>query len=154
MQKCRFEAPFVPIKTTMILTPMKDTEDGFKEYKAKYNALRKNLENYEYVGLQTFYEDNNINSDQEYVNIIRAGINRPRVFPKRQPYEKWHNPFNPFILNIVKSNTDFQFITEEYSCATHVVEYVNKTNRGVSTLQRKIIEIIDDHPEFDIFGTM
>ena len=151
MQKCRFEAPFMPIKTTMILTPMKDTEDGFKEYKAKYNALRKNLENYEYVDFQTFYEDNNINSDQEYVNIIRAGINRPRVFPKRQPYEKWHNPFNRFILNIVKSNTDFQFITEEYSCATYVVEYVNKTNRGVSNLQRKIIEIMDEHPEFDIF---
>ena len=42
MRKCRFEAPFMPIRTAMILTPMKDTEDGFKEYKAKYNALIKN----------------------------------------------------------------------------------------------------------------
>ncbi|GFR03807.1 helitron_like_N domain-containing protein [Trichonephila clavata] len=104
MQKCRFEAPVLPIKTTMILTPMKDTEDEFKVYQAKYNNLRKNLDNYE-------YENNNIHSDQEYVDIIRAGINRPKVFPKRQPNEKWHNPFNPFTLNIVKSNTDFQFIT-------------------------------------------
>ncbi|GFV36327.1 helitron_like_N domain-containing protein [Trichonephila clavipes] len=90
-------------------------------------------------------------SDEEYVNVIRAGINRPKVFPKRQPHEKWHNPFNPFIMNIVQSNTDFQFITEEYSCAAYVVEYINKTNRGVSTLQRKIIEVMDEHPEFDIF---
>ncbi|GFW97881.1 helitron_like_N domain-containing protein [Trichonephila clavipes] len=89
--------------------------------------------------------------DEEYVNVIRAGINRPKVFPKRQPHEKWHNPFNPFIINIVQSNTDFQFITEEYSCAAYVVEYINKTNRGVSNLQRKIIEVMDEHPEFDIF---
>lgn len=151
MQKCRFDAPFMPIKTTMILTPMKDTEDGFEECKKKYKALRKKLENYEYDNFQTFYEDNNINSDEEYVNVIRAGIDRPKVFPKRQPHEKWHNPFNPFIMNIVQSNTDFQFIAEEYSCAAYVVEYINKTNRGVSNLQRKIIEVMDKHPEFDIF---
>lgn len=41
-------------------------------------------------------------------------------------------------------------ITEEYSCAAYVVEYVNKTNRGVSHLQRKIIETMNEHPEFDI----
>ncbi|GFQ64919.1 helitron_like_N domain-containing protein [Trichonephila clavata] len=92
MQKGRFEAPFMPVKTTMILTPMKNTEDGFKVYQAKYNNLRKNLENYKYDDFQTFYENNNIHSDQEYVDIVRAGINRPKVFPKRQPNEKWHNP--------------------------------------------------------------
>ncbi|GFU60100.1 helitron_like_N domain-containing protein [Trichonephila clavipes] len=47
--------------------------------------------------------------------------------------------------------SDFQFITEEYSCAAYVVEYINKINRGVSNLQRKIIEVMDEHPEFDIF---
>ncbi|GBP70869.1 hypothetical protein EVAR_53533_1 [Eumeta japonica] len=151
MQRCRFEAPFMPIKTTMILTPMKNTEDGFEEYKAKYNALRNKLKNYDYDNFETFYEDNNIKSDREYIDVIRAGINRPRVFPKRQLHEKWHNPFNPFILNIVKSSTDFQFITEEHSCASYVAEYVNKTNRGIGDLQRKIIEVMDEHPEFNIF---
>lgn len=53
-------------------------------------------------------------------------------------------------MSVVNSNTDFQFITEEYSCAAYVVEYVNKTNRGVNNLQRKIIETMDQHPEFDI----
>lgn len=47
-------------------------------------------------------------------------------------------------------NTDFQFITEEYSCAAYVVKYVNKTNRGVGHLQRKIIVTMNEHPEFDI----
>lgn len=27
---------------------------------------------------------------------------------------------------------------------------MNKTNRGVSNLQRRIIEVMDQHPEFDI----
>ncbi|GBP05620.1 RNA-binding protein 28 [Eumeta japonica] len=79
-QKCRFEAPFMPVKKTMILTPMPDTENGFQQYKAKYSSIRKNLEKYEYSGFQSFYDENNIASDEEYVNIIRAGINRPRVF--------------------------------------------------------------------------
>ncbi|GFV65975.1 ATP-dependent DNA helicase [Trichonephila clavipes] len=72
------------------------------------------------------------------------------VFLKRQTTEKGINAFNPFILNVLGANMDFQFLIEEYSCAAYVVEYVNKTNRGISNLQRKIIEIMDEHPEFDI----
>ncbi|XP_024085470.1 uncharacterized protein LOC106661425 isoform X2 [Cimex lectularius] len=149
-QKCRFEAPFMPCKKTMILTPMKNTEEGFINYRNRYAQIRVRLENEDFEDVDNFYNCNGITSDEDYYNIIRAGITRPKVFVKREPLEKWHNPFNPFIFNIVQSNTDFQFITEEYSCAAYVVEYVNKTNRGVSHLQRKIIETMDEHPEFDI----
>lgn len=45
---------------------------------------------------------------------------------------------------------DFQFITEEYSCAAYVVEYFNKTDRGISSLQRQILKIMDENPEFDL----
>lgn len=141
----------MPVKKTMILAPMPDTENGFQQYKAKYNSIQKNLEKCEYNGFQSFYDENDIASDNEYVKIIRAGNNRPRVFPKREPCEKWNNPFNSFIFNVARSNTDFQFITEEYSCEAYVVEYVNKTNRGVSNLQRQIIEIMDEYPKFNLF---
>ncbi|CAH1119807.1 unnamed protein product [Phaedon cochleariae] len=149
-QTCRFDAPFMPSKNTVILTPMKETEHDFHYLKGRYEIIKSHLEKIDYCGFEDFYSTNNISSDDEYINILRAGINRPRVFVKRLPSEKWHNPFNPFILSVVKSNTDFQFVTEEYSCAAYVVEYVNKTNRGVSNLQRKILEIMHDHPEFDI----
>ncbi|GFR16985.1 helitron_like_N domain-containing protein [Trichonephila clavata] len=43
---------------------------------------------------------------------------------------------------------DIQFITEEYSCAAYVVEYVNKLNRGISNQQHQIVKIMDEH--FDI----
>lgn len=148
-QKCRFEASFMPCRYTTILTPMQKEEPGFHTYKQHYNTIRTNLENNDYADIDSFYQGNGILSDDYYMNVLRAGINRPRVFLKRQPMEKWHNPFNPFIFNILKSNMDVH-ITEEYSCAAYVVEYVNKTNRGISNLQCNITEIMDEHPEFDI----
>ena len=44
---------------------------------------------------------------------------------------------------------DIQFILELYSCATYVVEYVNKTNRGLSTLHRDLIKLRDEYPDKD-----
>lgn len=45
---------------------------------------------------------------------------------------------------------DFQIFQDKYTCATYVVQYVNKHNRSISNLQRLIIETMDKHPEFDI----
>ncbi|KAE9522171.1 hypothetical protein AGLY_017431 [Aphis glycines] len=149
-QKCRFEAPFMPCKSTMILIPMEKTNPLYKEHLKRYNEIRINLESNDYDSIDDYYESNNIRSDEEYEYILRAGISRPRIFYKRHPSEKWHNTFNPFVFNVLKSNMDFQIITEEYSCAAYVVEYVNKTNRGISNLQRKIIEVMNENPEFDI----
>ena len=107
----------MPSRSTDILLPMKQDEPDFKNYSKRYKDIRINLENNDYHDIDSFYPQNNISSDDEYRNILRAGIKRLRVFLKRDPSAKWHNPFNPFVLNIVKSNMDIQFITEEYSCA-------------------------------------
>ncbi|XP_043273933.1 uncharacterized protein [Venturia canescens] len=149
-QKCRFEAPFMPCRNTLNLTPIQKTDPQFQKYAKKYAEIRTNLENTDYNNIDEFYAKNNIHSDDEYCNILRAGINRPKIFYKRSPLEKWNIPFNPFVLSILRSKMDFQIITEEYSCAAYVVEYVNKTNRGISNLQRKMIEIMNEHPEFDM----
>ena len=149
-QKCRFEVPFFPCKITTILIPMQKEEHGFREYNNKYHTIHKHLEDKNYESFKNLYEDNGIANDVEYIKVLRAGITRPRVFYKRTPLETKHNPFNPFIFNVLKSNMDIQFITEEYSCAAYVVEYVNKTNRGISNLQNLIIKTMDEHPEFDI----
>ncbi|XP_047522181.1 uncharacterized protein LOC125061088 isoform X2 [Pieris napi] len=154
-QECRFGAPFMPTKKTIYLKPMKDTDLDysqalFKEYKKQFKFIRKSLENFDYTNFDEFYSHNDIISDDHYYNIIRSGINRPTLFYKRTPAEKWHNTFNPFVLHHLKSNMDFQIILDEYACATYVVEYINKHNRGISNLQRQIIDIMDEHPEFGI----
>lgn len=140
----------MPSRSTIILSPIQKEEDEFSGYFKHYKNIKSYLENTDYSDIDTFYFQNNVLSDDHYHHILRAGIKRSRVFLRRQPSEKWHNPFNPFILNIMKSNMDIQFITDIYSCANYVSEYVNKSNRGISNLQREIIKTIDEHPEFDI----
>lgn len=145
----------MPTKKTINLIPMKNTDPDysealFKEYKERLKFIKNNLENIDYTDFDEFYPHNGIISDDHYYNIIRAGISRPKLFYKRTPAEKWQNSFNPFVLHHLKSNMDFQIILDEYACATYVVEYVNKHNRGISNLQRQIIDIMDEHPEFDI----
>jgi len=108
------------------------------------------LENDNYNDFDHFYTDNNITSDKHYYDIIRASIVRPKLLYQRTPSEKWHNPFNPFVFHCLKSNMDFNIIQDEYTCAAYVVEYVNKHNRGISNLQRMIIQTMDENPDFDI----
>ncbi|KPU74983.1 uncharacterized protein Dana_GF27236 [Drosophila ananassae] len=134
---CPFGAPFLPSRNTITLMPMKDTDSDFDA-------------NLDYDGFDDFYAKNYIVSDEHYYNIIRAGITRPKLFYRRTPAEKWHNPFNPFVFHCLQSNMDFQIIQDEYACAAYVVEYVNKHNRGISNLQRQIIQVMDENPEFDI----
>ena len=67
---------------------------------------------------------------ENFLNVLRAGISRPKVFVKRLIRDKWINNFNPSIANVLNSNMDIQFILDEYSCGSYVMEYINKTNRG------------------------
>lgn len=56
------------------------------------------------------------------------------------------NTFNPWITQTLGSNTDLQFILEEYSCAAYVVNYFNKSNRDISNLHRELIKLQDEQP--------
>ena len=44
---------------------------------------------------------------------------------------------------------DLQIIPDLNSCATYVVDYVNKSNRGISHLHQEIPKIHEENPEFD-----
>ena len=78
-QKCRFDAPFMPSKNTIILIPMQKEEKGFKEYKQRYTKLHFELETQTYQDFEDFYVRNGISSDEDYHNVLKAGITRPRV---------------------------------------------------------------------------
>lgn len=150
-KKCRFHAPFMPSKNTIILTPLKDTTEAeLKTSRERYQKIQENLENNEYNDFEDFYHKNDIQSDDQYNLILRAGIRRPRYFIKRLPSEKLISAFNPFIFSILTSNMDIQLILEEYSCANYVVEYINKTNRGFSDFSRKFTEMLEKNPHLNI----
>lgn len=59
---------------------MLKTEPQFQRYLDHYKRIRVNLEQKDYASLNEFYEDNEITSDEYYMDILRAGITRPRVF--------------------------------------------------------------------------
>lgn len=90
----------------------------------------------------------------KYCTIIQSGISRPMVFPKRDINNIWTNNFNPWLASVVRSNMDLQYILEEYSCAAYVADYVNKTDRGISNLHRKLIEMQDQNPENDYMNLL
>ncbi|XP_050673540.1 uncharacterized protein LOC126971336 isoform X2 [Leptidea sinapis] len=148
-QKCRFGAPFMPCKNTMILTP-KHEEDLDNVNRKRFDDIQAQLGYEDFEDINDFYKRNGIKSDEDYCDILRSGIDRPKVFLKRDPSEKWHSPFNPFILNIVQSNTEFQFITDDNSCAAFIEEYFDKSNRELSDLRLQIMEAMHDNPELDI----
>lgn len=145
---CRFGAPFWPIKKTTILLPL--TEEGDRnKLKTKYTEMHKSLEFEDFVSLEHFLRHHGVNDYATYLNILRAGIKRPKAFIERKIEHRWVNNFNPWISKILRSNCDGQYVVDEFSCASYVVEYVNKTNRGISDLQRELINLRDEYPDED-----
>jgi len=82
-----------------------------------------------------------------YADVIRASIVRPTIMFERDMTQIMTNTFNPFISSVLDSNMDLQIILDEYSCAAYVVEYVNKSNRGISHLHRELLKIQEEAPE-------
>lgn len=56
--KCRFEYPFMPSRSTIILTPMEKTKPQFIDYQIIFKKTKFNLENNNYPDFDTFYRDN------------------------------------------------------------------------------------------------
>ncbi|XP_061379007.1 uncharacterized protein LOC116766476 isoform X3 [Danaus plexippus] len=153
-RKCKFNAPTMPSRSTVLLKPLAKSTDDEKhlreKYKNRYQTLHQCLEDNDYDNIDDFYRKNNVTSDEDYYKILSAGIVRPTVFVKRHPNEKWHNFFNPFIFHHLKSNMDIQYITDDDSCAAYVVECIYRLNRGVSDLQQKLLDLLEENPNFDL----
>ena len=134
-KSCRFNIPFWPMDQTKVLLPITSRYPRHALLSRKAREMRSSLETKVFETFDEFLLDCNC-SYERYLDIIRASLQRPTVLLKRSMTELWTNPFNSWIADILRSNMDLQFILEEYSCAAYVVEYVNKTNLGISNLHR------------------
>lgn len=146
---CRFHAPFFPMVRTEVLLPLTTNDGRSKDLKRRFNQLKLNLENESYDSIEQFWSKNGILNEGQYYSIIQSGLSRPMMFPQRDIKNIWTNNFNPWLASILRSNMDLQYILEEYSCAAYVADYINKTNRGISNLHRKLLQMQDEHPEKD-----
>lgn len=138
---------------TRILIPITAGDGRLQQLNRKAAKMREALETKVYDSLDAFLVDSSCTYDY-YLDVIRSSIRRPTVLLKRSMTQLWTNPFNPWIAEKLKSNMDLQFVLEEFSCAAYVVEYVNKTNRGISSLHRDLIKLQEEHPDQDYNGLL
>ncbi|KAH7983960.1 hypothetical protein HPB52_015829 [Rhipicephalus sanguineus] len=77
----------------------------------------------------------------------RVHFGSPSVYSSSHPDATPHRAakvgeFNPWVAPILDSNMDLQMVLDTCECAAYVVEYVNKTNRGMSSLNRVVQETV------------
>lgn len=146
-KRCRFGAPFPPMKATVILTPLADEVDA-KE-KERLNNIMKDMktllndrQTQDFVSTLSFEELlEQLNIDEEtYILAVRSTINVNKVFVKRAVKDRRVNPYCKKIFVCMQSNMDIQFILDPYACVNYIVEYINKPARGISRLLRTCVE--------------
>lgn len=145
---CRFGIPYWPMRKTMVLLPLAKGDPRKATMQKSAERLKTILEQKVYDSVEEFLVDNHL-TERKYLDTIRASLRRPTMLFKRNMSEIYTNTFNPWLARVLGSNSDLQFILDEYSCATYVVEYVNKANRGISHLQRELIKLQEENPELD-----
>ena len=69
---------------------------------------------------------------EDYVRCICSSLRAPTVCLKRKPQEMIINLFNENMLLAWKANLDIQIVLEPYGCATYIVGYISKSQRGMS----------------------
>ena len=68
----------------------------------------------------------------DYILCIRRSLKAPKVFLKRKIKEMRINLFSENILLAWKANLDIQIVLEPYGCASYIVGYISKSQRGMS----------------------
>ena len=128
---CRFGFPLPPLPKTMLLYPLEEKVEMFKKkYTDLQRAMNENKDNE--VTFAEFLERVAKMNFEDYNTCIRSSLNAPKIFLKREPNEMRINLFNGKILLAWKANLDIQIVLEPYGCASYVVGYISKSQRGMS----------------------
>ena len=72
----------------------------------------------------------------------------PKVFLKRKTKDMRINLLNGGILCAWKANLDIQIVLEPYGCASYIVGYISKSQRGMSA-QLDVPEKVNDKNDDD-----
>ena len=72
--------------------------------------------------------------EDDYYLALKSCLNAPKVFLKSEVSEIRLNPYMKLLLSAWKANRDLQYILDPYACATYIVSYISKSQRGMSVL--------------------
>jgi len=76
-------------------------------------------------------------AEESYLLAIRNRLKRDTLFLKRSPSEIRINNYNAHLLQAWKANMDIQYVLDPYACATYILSYITKGQRGMSRLFKK-----------------
>ena len=129
---CRFGFPLPPLPKTMLLYPLEENIDKYKKKNVELQKSMNECKENENIPFDEFLEKIARMDFEDYICCIRSSLKAPKVFLKRKVKEMRINPFNENILLAWKANLDIQIVLEPYGCATYIVGYISKSQRGMS----------------------
>ena len=129
---CRFGFPLPPLPKTMLLYPLEENIDKYKKKNVELQKSMNECKENEDIPFDEFLEKNARMDFEDYICCIRSSLKAPKVFLKRKVKEMRINPFNENILLAWKANLDIQIVLEPYGCASYIVGYISKSQRGMS----------------------
>ncbi|XP_050313001.1 uncharacterized protein LOC126748056 isoform X16 [Anthonomus grandis grandis] len=142
---CRYGIPYLPMDKSVILTPIKIDKtkeaDLRKAMSEKFLMIMRRLKDKPDLSFENFLADLGMSKD-EYLNVIQHNIFKTTLFLERLPKDGFINNFNAEMFSMMKSNMDIQLVFEPYGCCTYIVNYINKSQRGVSDILMKTMEEI------------
>ena len=129
---CRFGFPLPPLPRTMLLHPLEENVDKYKKKNAELQKAMNECNENEDMSFEEFLENIAKMDFEDYISCIRSSLKAPKVFLKRKTKEMRINPFNESTLVAWKANLDIQIVLEPYGCASYIVGYISKSQRGMS----------------------
>ena len=129
---CRFGFPLPPLPRTMLLYPLEENVDKYKKKNTELQKVMNECKENEDMTFNEFLQNIAKMDFEDYICCIRSSLKAPKVFLKRKTKEMRINPFNENILLAWKANLDIQIVLEPYGCASYIVGYISKSQRGMS----------------------
>ncbi|XP_055612183.1 uncharacterized protein LOC129758647 [Uranotaenia lowii] len=144
---CRFNFPKFVLSETKILKPLPKNEitaavkRNLQKIKETMEVLYSSKERSN-LSFEEILESLDLTKD-DYINALRASISKVTIFYKRRSCEVDINSYNPIILNLMESNTDLQLILDEYGVAAYIVDYIAKSESGLSKQLKELQNELD-----------
>jgi hypothetical protein len=147
---CRFGIPFFPMPRTEILKPLPEGTDNYSLHRENLKKIQSVLnftfdsETISHLSIfDNFLSHTQVNlTYEEYIYALRSGLKKPQIFLKRCFNAICTNAYNKHILGMQRANIDIQFILDPYACCSYIINYINKSQRGISKLMRDAVDEI------------
>lgn len=143
--ECRFGIPYFPMDKTRILKPLPESYNEKQLIKLK-KVLKKIKEALENEISKDFTFDNFLKSmkisKKVYIAAIRSSLTKPQIIIKRNPEDIFVSPYSIKIIELMRSNCNLQFVLDPFGAACYIIDYINKSSRGMSKIMRDVLQEI------------